>query len=134
MPPRRERNGGPAATPRLAVAFEQSARDAAVLALELPQVREGGSEAELLTVAGVDAAHERLDEAFVRLAAHAARNEGGDRLVAGFRARRQGRTRGANRTSPAAERIPLEARASSRVGIMPVRPSGSGRSSAPSRT
>ena len=85
MPPRRERNGGPAAG-LVAAAFQQSAGDAAVFAFELPQVREGGGEAQLLTVAGVDAAHERLDQALVGLAAHAARDEVGDRLVAGLRA------------------------------------------------
>ena len=73
----------------LTSARKQSARDTPVLAFELPKVRERGCEAELLSVAGVDAAHERLHEALVGLAAHAARHERGDRLVTGLRAGRQ---------------------------------------------
>ena len=73
----------------LTSAREQSAGDTPVLAFELPEVRERGSEAELLSVTGVDAAHQRFHEALVGLTAHAARHERGDRLVAGLRAGRQ---------------------------------------------
>ena len=107
---------------------------ASVLELERAQVREGRAQRELLAVAAVDAGHERLDEPLVRLAARA-----GARRTRRSTRRRRGAAGGtsasaASRACPSGESSALSASASRFVGIIPVRPSGSGWSSPPRRT
>ena len=104
-----------------------------MLELEHAELRERRAERELLAVAAVDPGHERLDERLVRLATEPARDERRDRLVLVAGAGRDVRLRGEARLALGREQL-APSSASRSVGIIPVRPSGSGCSSSPRRT